>query len=85
MSAAPSPATGLAGEGTVVELAVSGMHCPSCVALIEEVLSERDGVRSVSVDLDTGRAAVRFDPAVVGVDDLQAVVTATGYPATPTG
>jgi Cu+-exporting ATPase len=66
-----------------VDLVVTGMHCGSCVALIEESLSEREGVTSASVDLESGRAVVRFDPGVVSVDDLSAIVAEVGYSATP--
>ncbi len=67
------------------ELAVVGMHCGSCVALIQESLVEHDGVAEASVDLDSGRAVVRYDPDLVGVDALRAIVADAGYSATPVG
>jgi Cu+-exporting ATPase len=67
------------------ELAVTGMHCGSCVALVEESLTELAGVSEASVDLDSGRAVVRYDPAALGVDDLSATVAEAGYSATPVG
>ena len=42
------------------------MHCGSCVALIEETLTEQAGVARASVDLESARAVVEYDPAVVG-------------------
>jgi P-type Cu+ transporter len=82
-----SPPTGYGRpEGTATaELAVSGMHCGSCVALIEESLHEQPGVSDASVDLDSGRAVVHYDPAVLGVEDLRATVAAAGYSAAPVG
>lgn len=68
---------------TTVELAVAGMHCQSCVALIEEALVDRDGVISASVDLDAARATVGYEPSVVGVDELRSTVEEAGYPASP--
>ncbi len=61
------------------------MHCGSCVALVEESLTEQDGVDSASVDLDRERAVIGFDPFVVGVDELRAAIAAVGYTADPTG
>jgi Cu+-exporting ATPase len=61
------------------------MHCGSCVALIEEALGERAGVVSASVDLDSGRAMVDYDPSSLGVDDLRSVIAEAGYTATPVG
>lgn len=65
------------------ELAVEGMHCGSCVALIEEVLGEQAGVLSAVVDLDSSLAVVGYDPALVGVDDLRAAIAVAGYSASP--
>ena len=68
-----------------VELLVKGMHCGSCVALIEETLAEQVGVTSATVDLDSARAVVGFDPSQVDVDVLTAAVAEAGYAATPVG
>jgi len=64
-------------------LVVTGMHCQSCVALIEESLGQEPGVVSVSVDLDSARATVAFDSLVTGLDKLCAVVAGLGYGASP--
>lgn len=69
--------------GREAVLAVEGMHCQSCVALIEETLVEDLGVAAARVDLESGRATVRYDPAVHDVDDLCAAVAAAGYRAEP--
>ncbi|MGH9006259.1 MAG: heavy-metal-associated domain-containing protein [Acidimicrobiales bacterium] len=69
------------GTGTMVELEVGGMHCQSCVALIEETLASEPWVKSVRVDLDAGRALVVFDGSAITVDELCAAVVGAGYPA----
>ncbi len=82
----PSPrAAGDLGDPTTVELLIEGMHCGSCVALVEEVLTEQAGVAAASVDLDRARAVVGFDRSVIGVDELRAAVEAVGYTAAPIG
>ncbi len=76
----PDPAT-----TATVELAVEGMHCGSCVALIQETLEEQAGVTSATVDLDAARAVEGYDPARIDVDGLTAAVVEAGYAATPVG
>ena len=71
-----------AGSPTTVEFQVSGMHCSSCVAVIEESLLEQPGVESASVSLELQRAVASFDPHIVGVDDLEAVIVGAGYTVT---
>lgn len=74
-----------AGASSTAELAIEGMHCSSCVALIEESLVEEDGVLGASVDLDSGRARVTFDPTRLGVDRIRSVIVEAGYAAMPIG
>jgi Cu+-exporting ATPase len=67
---------------TTARLSITGMHCGSCSALIEETLTEQPGVVEASVDLDAARAVVRFDPAQLGTADLCGLVDGVGYEAT---
>jgi P-type Cu+ transporter len=88
VSATPPSAEGRpSSSGTAatatVRLAVGGMHCASCTALVEESLGEHRGVTSVTVDLDSGEAVVSFDPAEVGIPELSSVVVEAGYSAAP--
>jgi copper chaperone CopZ len=78
------PALGETGSATV-RLEVSGMHCISCVSLIEEVLLDVDGVASASFDLEQARGDVSYDPATVTSDQLCDVIVDLGYRATATG
>ena len=65
-----------------IDLAIEGMHCGSCSALIQESIEEHRGVLGASVDLDAARATVRFDPTTTDSDDLCALVGDVGYKAT---
>lgn len=47
-----------------LSLSVTGMTCASCVASVERVLSEVDGVESVSVNLPLEKAIVRLRESV---------------------
>jgi copper chaperone CopZ len=82
--ATPEPPTGASGPATAV-FAVGGMHCGACVALIEETLVEQDGVTRASVDLESARAVVEYDPARLGTDRLAAAIAEAGYTASPAG
>jgi copper chaperone len=90
-SPAPSPAghesadEPVTGGLVTIELAVEGMHCESCVLLIQEVLAERSGVSSSSLDLDSALATVAYDPSRLGPDDLRSAIEEAGYTATPAG
>ncbi len=63
-----------------VDLAIEGMTCASCAARIEKRLNRLDGVVA-TVNFATEEAAVAFDAAEVGLDDLIAAVEAAGYRA----
>ena len=67
----------------VVDLAVGGMTCASCVARVEKKLNKLDGV-DASVNLATESARVTA-PASVSDDDLLGAVARAGYSATVTG
>ena len=74
---------GAGGSDVTTVLAVEGMHCQSCVVLIEETLVEDLGVVAASVDLDGARATVTYDPTRLSVADLCDAVVAAGYTAVP--
>jgi len=60
-------------------LKIFGMHCKSCVALIEEVLKEEKGIKSVKVDLATEKARLEFDPVEISITKIQKIIEELGY------
>lgn len=64
---------------TTVELDVTGMHCESCAALIEEVLAEQSGLLTVRVDLGAALARLTFDNEVTDLTVLQSTIAELGY------
>ena len=62
-------------------LDITGMHCASCSALVARKLKKTPGVEEANVNLATGKAQVRFDPAHAHEHDLVAAVKAAGYSA----
>ena len=64
-----------------IELSIDGMVCGSCSSAITQTLEKMEGVESVSVDHETGRAVVRLrkdrlEPAMV-----TAAIEKMGYEA----
>jgi Cu+-exporting ATPase len=69
-------------ESGRVTLALTGMTCASCSAVIEKTLGRLAGVRSAAVNLAMETAVVEFDPTVIGPDELISAVKGAGYGAT---
>ena len=65
----------------MIELAVEGMTCASCVGRVEKALSRVPGVRSAAVNLATERALIKVIAGAALPADLIAAITAVGYEA----
>ncbi len=79
-NATDCPATGKCQD---ITLAIKGMTCTGCEAMITKALTETGGVYRVrSIDYKTGIAEVCIDPTKVEGAKLASVVTGTGYEAT---
>jgi P-type Cu+ transporter len=63
-----------------VDLALEGMTCAACAVRIEKVLNRVPGTQA-AVNYATETAAVRYDPARAGVEDLVGAVAKAGYAA----
>ncbi len=61
--------------------AIKGMHCASCVTLLEGALNEVPGVSKATVNLATEKATVTYDPARVTDKHLGSAVSNVGYQA----
>ncbi|OGZ64261.1 MAG: copper-translocating P-type ATPase [Candidatus Staskawiczbacteria bacterium RIFCSPLOWO2_01_FULL_40_39] len=60
---------------------VKGMHCASCVTLIERSLKEVEGIKNATVNLATEKATVTYDPLKVNDSHLSSAVANAGYQA----
>jgi copper chaperone CopZ/uncharacterized membrane protein len=69
----------VANQYSAVALTIKGMHCGSCIGRIKTALAALDGVADVYVDIATGKATVRYSPAIVGMENLKAAVISAGY------
>ncbi len=61
--------------------AIKGMHCASCVRVIEKSLSKIAGVSSATVNLALEKASVTYDPNLVSDQHLSSAVANVGYQA----
>lgn len=60
---------------------IKGMHCASCVTLLERALKKVDGVAQANVNLATNKATVTYDPQKVTDQHLASAVSNVGYQA----
>lgn len=70
-----APIDECAHEAVIVE----GMHCASCAARIERVLSRQPGVREATVNYATQQADLTYDPAVFTVEGATVALDRLGY------
>lgn len=66
-------------------LLLKGMHCASCVQMIEQSLRKVSGVTEANVNLATNKAVITYDTDKAEEEDLIKAVTDTGYEAMPEG
>lgn len=62
-----------------VEISIEGMHCGSCAIGIQMALSTKEGVIKSSVDYNSKKASVEFDPDKIKIDDLKRPIEEMGY------
>ncbi len=62
-----------------VTLPVGGMTCASCVAHVEEVLSEVPGIAKVTVNLATNKAYVEYEESKASLKAMKEAVDSIGY------
>jgi len=61
-------------------LQVSGMHCPSCKMMVEDVLGDEDAISSVKADYESGRVEVEYDDSKISLDKIkELIVEEAGY------
>jgi P-type Cu+ transporter len=62
-----------------LSLPIGGMTCASCVSHVERALKDLPGVSNVVVNLGTNKASLRYDPAQLGVKEMQRAIEDVGY------
>ncbi|PIO04471.1 hypothetical protein COT48_00355, partial [Candidatus Woesearchaeota archaeon CG08_land_8_20_14_0_20_47_9] len=58
---------------------IKGMHCKSCVELIETGLSSLEGIEEVKVNLAKDEADVKFNPDKISLEKIKSEINKLGY------
>ncbi len=58
---------------------IKGMHCASCVKLIQMNFEDVKGIRNLNIDLKSGKARVEFDEKLAGKKEISEAVKKSGY------
>lgn len=66
-------------ESPRIQVAIKGMHCASCSARIEKVLSAMSGIKTVSVNLASETMDVEWDSSQTGLDEIAAKIDGLGF------
>jgi copper chaperone len=62
-----------------ITLAVPDVSCEHCVKTVSGALGNQPSVQDVNVDLDQKTVTFAYDPALVSLDTLEAVLDDAGY------
>lgn len=63
-------------------IAIEGMHCANCSALIEKMVGRMDGVQTCVVNLAANNGEVTFDPNATSMASVVQTIVDLGYGAT---
>lgn len=64
-----------------IKLKVDGMHCKSCGMMIQDVLSDFEGIKKVDANYSTGVVEVSFDENKITENRIKIILKKEGYPA----
>lgn len=62
-----------------ITLEVQGMSCGHCVSSIESSVGNLNGVKSVTVHLDTSKVDVEFNEGIVSLEEIKNEIEEQGY------
>ncbi len=68
-----------------IQLSIEGMHCASCVNIIERSLKKQKGIAGATVNFSTEKATITFDPKNISTKKILRTVEKKGYRATILG
>ncbi len=62
-----------------ITFTLGGLHCAACVSRVERTLSAQPGVEQALVNLATRQARVKYQPSLITVEAMKAVIEEGGY------
>ena len=63
-------------------LNISGMHCASCVANIENALKKEEGIKTANVNFAAEKLYLEFNPIEISIARIKKIIEKLGYRAT---
>ena len=63
----------------IVVINVSGMQCEGCEKTISDALSALEGVQDARASFTEEQAKVKYDPAIVSIEEFTAAIEDKGY------
>lgn len=60
-------------------LNVKGMHCKSCVMLVEEAVSEIKGIKKVEADYNKDQVTISYDGSNTTLESVKKAIKEEGY------
>lgn len=72
---------GYAVGTATTQLHIQGLHCASCVTIIEDTLLKTSGVLSATLNLATEKAYIEYVPGHIDLTGLVRAIEAAGYQA----
>ncbi|WP_205855847.1 heavy metal translocating P-type ATPase, partial [Phytoactinopolyspora endophytica] len=67
------------GDEATYRMKIGGMSCSFCTSTIRKAYSRMDGVHDVGVSLAHEEGLIRYDPRLVGADELRRTLEQVGY------
>jgi len=67
----------------VLNLIVTGLHCASCIWLIESILNKQDDVLFARVNMTTRRLVIKWDGYITRGGELVSLISSLGYKLMP--
>jgi len=64
---------------TLTEIKIKGMHCNSCVILIEAALKEMDAISNVQISYQNGNALIEYDEDKIDVNEIEKTIRNEGF------
>ena len=64
-----------------ITIKVGGMTCGGCVASVQRVLKQLEGVKQVNVSLEEAQANIEYDPARVNESQMRSAIEDAGFDA----
>ncbi|MBU1778520.1 cation transporter [Patescibacteria group bacterium] len=55
-------------------LKIQGMHCASCVAVIENALNKETGIKSANVNYASEKASIEFNSEKISIENIKTII-----------